>query len=278
MTTAVFSFKNSQKYLWDGTIDLDTDTLKLALVSSAWHPIPDDARSTAYVRGDYMKDGTHYYRCQVAGTSAGSAPTFPTDGSTVTDGSVVWQDVGTSLVGGKITIPTRPVSTAVVVGQMYIPATPNGHWYEVVTAGTTGAGTPTYTTNGTNFSDGGATVKDMGIYYPVFIGVATVWADISGSEISGTGYTAGGNTLANPTLTVTPENITFDADDVTWTTATITARWAVIYRSGTVNSLTDPVLRCYLLDDTPADISPPAGTDFTFRWNAGGIIQSRNIP
>ena len=49
---------------------------------------------TAYSPGDYVIAGVHYYRAETAGTSASTAPVFPTDGSTVMDGDVVWQDMG----------------------------------------------------------------------------------------------------------------------------------------------------------------------------------------
>ena len=53
------------------------------------------------------------------------------------------------------------------------------------------------------------------------------------NEVSGTGYTAGGNTV---TVTVSTVDTTNDRVDVTlggttWTTATITARYAVYYKS-----------------------------------------------
>lgn len=54
------------------------------------------------------------------------------------------------------------------------------------------------------------------------------------NEVSGSGYTAGGATLANPVITVdTANNRTYlDADDTTWAASTITnARYAVIYKS-----------------------------------------------
>lgn len=36
----------------------------------------------------------HWYECESAGTTAGTEPTWPTDGSTVSDGTVVWRDKG----------------------------------------------------------------------------------------------------------------------------------------------------------------------------------------
>jgi hypothetical protein len=50
-------------------------------------------------------------------------------------------------------------------------------------------------------------------------------------EVSGTGYTAGGNTLTNVTPTSSGTTAFTDFADTTWTTATITARGALIYNS-----------------------------------------------
>ena len=51
------------------------------------------------------------------------------------------------------------------------------------------------------------------------------------NEVTGTGYTAGGATLASATVTNVSTNGVFDANDVAWTTSTITARGAVLYKS-----------------------------------------------
>lgn len=65
---------------------------------------------------------------------------------------------------------------------------------------------------------------------------ATTTAYSVTNEVSGTGYTAGGNTLtisANPATSGTTAFLDFA--DTTWATATITARGALIYQSGGSN-------------------------------------------
>lgn len=65
--------------------------------ASAWQA------STTYNSGDYVIPSSanqHYYKCTTAGDSDVSEPTWPTDGSTVTDGTAVWTDMGTITRGG----------------------------------------------------------------------------------------------------------------------------------------------------------------------------------
>lgn len=89
------------------------------------------------------------------------------------------------------------------------------------------------------------------------------------NEVSGTGYSAGGASLANKTVTAdtTDDEGVFDADDVTWPTSTITARGAVIYKSTGVASTSK--LICYI--DFGSDQISSAG-DFTIAWNSEGIL------
>ena len=100
---------------------------------------------------------------------------------------------------------------------------------------------------------------------------AVYLADITKTEVaSGGGYTTGGKALTFSGATAIAYNsgtntITLDADDVVWTSATITASYAIIY------------------DDTPATNKPviayidfggsqvsTAGS-FTITWPAAGI-------
>lgn len=89
------------------------------------------------------------------------------------------------------------------------------------------------------------------------------------NEVTGTGYTAGGATLASKTATYTSGTNTcaFDAADTSWTTSTITARYAIIYKS-TGTASTSPLIG-YV--DFGADVSSSGGT-FTITWDAAGIF------
>jgi hypothetical protein len=55
------------------------------------------------------------------------------------------------------------------------------------------------------------------------------------NEVTGTGYTAGGNTLTGATVTLTGTTAFVDFSDTSWSTATITARGALIYNSSKSN-------------------------------------------
>ncbi len=71
------------------------------------------------------------------------------------------------------------------------------------------------------------------------------WADASASEIAGgTGYTAGGYTLLSPVLTEITKGYKFASANPSWTAAggNIAAwRYAVLYISGTVEGMTNPL-------------------------------------
>lgn len=55
------------------------------------------------------------------------------------------------------------------------------------------------------------------------------------NEVTGTGYTAGGNTLTNVTPTTSGTTAFTDFADSSWTTSTITARGCMIYNSTNSN-------------------------------------------
>ena len=94
--------------------------------------------------------------------------------------------------------------------------------------------------------------------------------DVSTYEVSGTGYTAGGSTLASKTATYDSANnvIVLDAADTTWASSTITARYAVIYDStGTAST---SALIGYV--DFGSDQSSTNG-NFTITWDSTGIVR-----
>ena len=104
------------------------------------------------------------------------------------------------------------------------------------------------------------------------------------SEVTGTNYTAGGNTLSNQGVTASNTSASAgtgftDFADTTWTNATITARGALIYNNtpsanGTANTTLTNAAVCAL--DFGSDRTSTAG-DFTIIFpaatNAAAIIR-----
>ena len=60
---------------------------------------------------------------------------------------------------------------------------------------------------------------------------ASTTAYSTSNEVSGTGYSAGGETLTSKAVSTTGTTAHFDAADPTWTSASFTARGALIYNS-----------------------------------------------
>ncbi|MEZ5152141.1 hypothetical protein [Rhodococcus zopfii] len=89
-------------------------------------------------------------------------------------------------------------------------------------------------------------------------------------EVAGTGYTAGGASLANVAATYDAATNTFkfDADDVVWPGSTFTARYAVIYDDTPSTAATKPLVG-YI--DFEADI-PATNAPFQIVWNPAGIL------
>ena len=97
------------------------------------------------------------------------------------------------------------------------------------------------------------------------------WDDVVSNEVTGTGYTTGGATLASKTVTYDSASnvIVLDAADVTWSSSTITARYAVVYDdSGSTNAA--KALIGYV--DFGSDQSSTNG-NFTITWDSTGIVR-----
>lgn len=95
--------------------------------------------------------------------------------------------------------------------------------------------------------------------------------DVVAFEVTGTGYTAGGESLLNKTNTYNgaTNTITLDADDVTWSASTVTARYAVVYDAAPGSNATNPLIG-YV--DFGSDQSSSNG-NFTITWDATGIVR-----
>jgi len=87
---------------------------------------------------------------------------------------------------------------------------------------------------------------------------AATTAYSTSDEVVGTGYTAGGNTLTGATVSLSGTTAYVDFSDTTWTTATITARGALMYNSSKSN-------KAIAVLDFGADKTSTAG-DFTVQF------------
>lgn len=143
-------------------------------------------------------------------------------------------------------------STAYSVGDYVIPTTANGHIYKCTVAGTSGSSEPVWpTTDGNIVVDGGVTWE------------CVANGDLAYHEVTGTGYTAGGQEIANKTLSQANGVTTFDGDNVSWANSTLTARYAVVYEAAS------KILLAY--QDFGENKSSSSGT-FEIQWNAEGIF------
>ena len=88
-----------------------------------------------------------------------------------------------------------------------------------------------------NLGNGGNTLK-IAVYTSSATLGATTSAYSTTNEVSGTGYTAGGETLSSQAVSYDSSNNVafFDAADPSWSSATITARGALIYNNSKSNA------------------------------------------
>src|SRR5690606_29755924 len=78
------------------------------------------------------------------------------------------------------------------------------------------------------------------------------------NEVSGTGYTAGGENLISVTPTLDDDTAVCDFGDVTWSNATFTARGALIYNEDAASPAAANAAVCVL--DFGGDFTVSAGT------------------
>jgi hypothetical protein len=84
-----------------------TPTTAYPWFSGGTYALGDIARPTA--------SNAHLYQVTTAGTASGTQPTWPTSGGTVTDGTVVWQDLGTAATAAFVSIAATATGTALTL-------------------------------------------------------------------------------------------------------------------------------------------------------------------
>lgn len=111
-----------------------------------------------------------------------------------------------------------------------------------------------------NFGSGTSQVYKIALYTSSATLGASTTAYSATNEVSGTGYTAGGNTLTVSQVPTSSGTTAFlDFADTTWSTATITARGALIYLA---DGATNPAVAVL---DFGSDKTSTAG-DFTIQF------------
>lgn len=101
-----------------------------------------------------------------------------------------------------------------------------------------------------------------------------IYADLTNEHANANGYTTGGVALTNVTWTRSGQVVTFDCDNAVFTAAggSITARFAVIYNTATLNGIVAPLLCVCLLDTTPADVTATDTNTLTIAMHASGVL------
>ena len=86
---------------------------------------------------------------------------------------------------------------------------------------------------GTTTSTGTGNTFKIALYTSSSTMSASTTAYTTTNEVSGTNYSAGGNSLTNVDPSTSGTTALTDFADSTWSSATITANWALIYNSST---------------------------------------------
>lgn len=115
-----------------------------------------------------------------------------------------------------------------------------GMYFTCVQAGTTSSGTPTWTNvHGALVSDGGV-IWRCDTVSPV--STHTAWADVSAYEVSDGTYPAGGVALTGVSISTVDGYAVFTANDIDILVNNVTAKYVVIYKDATVDSVIKPLL------------------------------------
>lgn len=98
------------------------------------------------------------------------------------------------------------------------------------------------------------------------------WADVSASELATAGgYTQGGQALSSITVARSGAAVIFDAANVVWNPATLTAKYVVLTKRAGGSLVSGDLLIGYAELEVGGTVSP-SGAALTVAWNAGGIF------
>lgn len=102
-----------------------------------------------------------------------------------------------------------------------------------------------------------------------------LYSDLT-DEVSGTGYTPGGEVLASPAWTRAGAVVTFSADATSWDALSATVKYAAVVKSdgASPETLTDILAIVDVETDDPAG-RVSAGGDFIINWTGGLFTLTR---
>lgn len=164
MSTAPFHvFANGILALGAKLENVSSDTLKCLLLTSAYNP------SGVLDTAEYVQDVI-----TAGGVEVSAGGGYSTGG--VSLASVTWAVTAANSWG-----TARANTTAYNVGDIVIPASPNGYLYQAAVAGTSGGSAPTYpTVVGTTVADSGVTWLCIGTAVTVLSAANMVWTSSGG--------------------------------------------------------------------------------------------------
>lgn len=101
----------------------------------------------------------------------------------------------------------------------------------------------------------------------------SVYSDLTSEHANANGYTTGGIPITGVTWTQTGGIVTFNIDNPVFTASggSIVAKYAVIYKNATVNSIVKPLL-CVCLLDTVSSVNTTNGNTLTLVINPLGVF------
>jgi GH18 family chitinase len=100
-----------------------------------------------------------------------------------------------------------------------------------------------------------------------------IYGDLTNEVAQASGYTTGGVAIGSETWVNASGTITWTCANGVWTASgALAARFAVIYRNATVNTIVKPLLAVCLLDTTPADFAVANGQQLIVSIPAGGVF------
>lgn len=94
----------------------------------------------------------------------------------------------------------------------------------------------------------------------------SMWGDVSGTEVSGTNYTAGGRQLTGKAVSLAGRRAKLAADNVIWPELTASFRYGVLYAMGGDNPL---VARIVFNGSEDVSVS---GLDYLVSWHSDGVV------